>query len=123
MNKFSDIARTLFSFFNQFGVKAYPQNGVPEGTPFPYITYSVEEQDNWESGILQVLVYSKSNSYTEVTTIADKIMDQVSSGIKVPIANSGMFYMTKGSPFCQLINATDEVYNKSVLINIEYKNY
>lgn len=122
MGSLNNVAKTLYNFFNTFG-NAYVRNTVPEGTKFPYLTYSLETEDYFTSGLMQVIVYSKSFSLWEITEIADKITDKIKHGFKLPLADGGYIYLMEGSPSCQFINDTDDITLKTALINIEYRLY
>ena len=122
MGIMTNLAKTLYGFFNQFGV-AYVNNSVPSGTSYPYYTYSLETEEYFTSGILQVLAYSKSYSFVEITEMSDKITDLLKDGYKLELVGGGYILMNLGSPSCQIISDIDDNSLKSALINIEYRIY
>ena len=122
MGIMTNLAKTLYGFFNQFGV-AYVNNSVPSGTSYPYYTYSLETEEYFTSGILQVLAYSKSFSFVEITEMTDKITELLKDGYKLELVEGGYILMNLGSPSCQIISDIDDNSLKTALINIEYRIY
>lgn len=115
--KFTEVAKTLNSYFNQFG-NAYLENNVPKDAKRPYITYSLSVTEELEDGLLQVKIYDNSKSIVKVSEITDKISDSIGYGI-LEQAETGNIYLRKGSPFAQYINEDNT--ELSVYINIVYK--
>lgn len=117
MGRFTDIAKTLNVYFNQFGA-AYLENNVPGNATRPYITYSLSDTDEFEDGLMQVKVYDNSTSILKVSEITDNIGESLGYGVLVP-AEKGNIYLRKGSPYAQYINEDNT--ELSVYINIIYK--
>lgn len=116
MGKFTNISKTLYSYFSQFG-SAYIENSVPVGTPFPYITYSLSYDDNFEDNLIQARIWSKSTSMVQVATIADTIATDIGKGKTINCSEGGTMWLKTGSPFQQFIS-DDDITIKSIYINI-----
>lgn len=97
----TEAMKAMLKFFSQFGVPAYPENGVPSDAVLPYITYSPVTTPWDEDAITQVRVWDRSTSYTRVCGIVDKISGSIGDGITVP-TGSGYLYMYKGNPWSQM---------------------
>lgn len=119
----TNVAKTLYEFFNQFGT-SFVSNSVPSGTEYPYITYTLETEGYFNTGIMQVMVYDKNYSFVKVAEIADSIINKIKGGYKLPIKNNdGIIYLENGSPNTQIINDINDITLKTILINIEYRMY
>lgn len=99
MGKVSNYIKTLYKFFNKFG-DAYVQNAVPTGAKKPYLTYTVDMDDYFKDGVLQVTIYTNSNLFLEVSEIAEKILDEIGHGYKLNMEEGGYIYLKpNGMPF------------------------
>lgn len=120
MGKYTDISKTLNSYFNQF-CSSYLKNNVPKNAKKPYLTYTVQEGQEFEDNIIQVMIYSDSKSVTEVATIADSIGDNLGEGITINAIGTSFttMYLRKGTPFAQGMN--DDTTGMCIYINIIQK--
>lgn len=117
MGKYTDIAKTLYSYFNQF-CPAYAKGNIPNNAKRPYLTYTIDDMPNYEDNIIQVMVYTEGKSLSKVAEIVDKIETSLGEGITIK-ANGTSFstmYLRKGSPFAQYMN--DDDVEISAYINI-----
>lgn len=117
MGKFTNLSKTLYSYFNGFGASAFLENTVPVGTPFPYITYTLSYQDEYEDNLVQARLWTKSSSMIQVADLTDKIETNIGNGITIKGADGGTIWLKKGSPFAQFIT-DDDITLKIVYINI-----
>ena len=107
MGNFTNLTKTLYSYFNSFGVSAYLDNSAPTGATFPYITYTLNYEDGYIDNLIQVRIWTKSTSLVQLTTLVDKIGDNVNNGITINGADGGTIWIKKGSPFAQFIPEED----------------
>lgn len=117
MGKYTDIAKTLYSYFSQF-CPCYAKGNIPNNATRPYITYTVDDTPEFEDNIIQVMVYTETKSLSKVAEIVDKIEESLGEGITIK-ANGPSFtsmYLRKGSPFAQYTNDDDT--EMSAYINI-----
>ena len=121
MNTFLNQAQLLYEFFSDI-CPAYLQNTVPDGTEFPYLTYTLDNVD-WEtSNIIQVKIYTKEQGVKGVVTLADKLANKIGQGITIDKEGT-YIYLRKGSPFLQFMVEDAKNYIKSVYSVIEYNVY
>lgn len=121
MGKFSNLAKSIYNFLSPIA-PAFLENSVPAGTPFPYITYSLNSEDWFNEGLMQVRIWTKSSSLVQVSDLTDKLEDIIGNGIAVKLVGGGTIYIYKGSPFAQFVS-DDDISIKTVYINLNYKLY
>lgn len=110
----------LISFFNSI-VPSY-RNIAPTNAEFPYMIYTIEAEDFTEKSLLNLIVYSKSSSYLELSKIIEKIEQELpyNQG-KILDTNSGNIAIFRGSPFIQDYPQDNDLI-KAIYINIEVMN-
>lgn len=121
-------ARMLQAFYGSFGLRAYPEDSVPErdenGNELmpPYITYQVSVPD-WRSNTLHhARVYDRSFSLENVSKKADEIATAIGEGITLK-SEDGYITLAPGQPFMQY-QPTDEMDEiKIVYMNMEMGGY
>ena len=116
MGKFSNVMGTLYSYFNGF-LPAYIENQVPEGATFPYITYSIAFENEFEDNLIQARIWTKENSTTDLRKYSDLIADDIGYGKIVNCKEGGNLWLKAGSPFMQFVSDED-ITIKSNYINI-----
>lgn len=108
MDKFTNITKTIFSFFRSLGYEVYLDNNVSENATFPYITIRYEIDDFGVDSLLQGQIWDKAQSRENVNKVSDELLTVINTGIKVRIVNDrGYLYLRKGSPFIQPITETE----------------
>lgn len=127
------MAKTLAEFFNQV-CPAFIQNNIPteiynpdtgKGEPvgYPRLTYTLELEDYFVDGNMQVRIYTKESGLKKVAELTDKLDELLGEGVSLQLKEGGFLYLRQGSPFNQFI-IEDETQNiKSSYINITYQNY
>ena len=80
------------------------------------MTYSVEIPNFEEEGNIIVRIYNKGSGLIPLFEIADLINLEIREEGTVIGNEEGMIYLTKGSPFCQVV--TDDLNNASLYINL-----
>lgn len=114
MGKFSNISKTLYSYFNSF-LPSFLEEKVPIDTKYPYGTYSLSFDDNFDDNLIQFRIYSKSTSMAEVAKYADMVAENIGKGVLIECSEGGKLWIKAGSPFQQFM--PEENIN-SVYINI-----
>lgn len=99
-------SKALYQFASGYGWEAFPEYGVPKGAEFPYITYTLQEEQ-WDTvGMLQMRLWYKGSDYNTINEKVDEISQDIESGKEI-MTDSGILYIYKGSPWCQ-IQPSDE---------------
>lgn len=110
MRSFTNITKTLFTFFNSLGYEVYLEGKVSESAKFPYITLSYQLEDFGVDSLIQGQIWDESYSRETVNRISDELLTIIQNGIKIrTTGDEGYLYLRKGSPFIQPINDTGQL--------------
>ncbi len=104
-----DVA--LQSFFESFGLTAYPSSSVPEDTVFPWLTYDPVFSD-WDGEPVSITVnlWYRTESERIPNAKAFEIEKAISKGGKTVPCDGGFIWIKKGMPFVQsLKDETDDL--------------
>lgn len=119
MNK----AQAIHSFWSSFGLPAYDQSTVPDGTGgavMPYITYEVKEDDLGNDLGLTASLWYRSSSWEAITLKSNEIAQRIKEILPIKI-DSGYVWIKRGSPFAQRMSDTDDGVRRILIsITVEY---
>lgn len=121
MGKFSDLATGIYDLLNPIA-PAYLEGLVLPGTPYPYITYTLNNEDMFQEGLIQVRIWTKSKFLIQVAELTDELEEIIGNGVTIKLSGGGSIYFYKGSPFAQFVS-DDDISIKTVYINLNYKLY
>lgn len=108
------------SFFESFGIPAYPSASVPtsgsEKPTFPYITYTASTDSGLERTIVNASVWYRSESWAGLNAKVNTISQYVGTGLTVECDGGGII-IRKGSPFAQPMgDDSDNMIKRKILI-------
>lgn len=107
----------LQTFFDGFGIPAYPSTSVPEEAALPYLTYT-PMFDSWGGQLaLTVNLWYRTSSEAVPSAKAQEISDALSGG-KYISCDGGALLLTRGSPWCQSLTDDTDATIKRRYINI-----
>ena len=112
----------LQGFFGSFGLKAYPEDSVPNDAKLPYITYTAVEPEWRTSAMLQARVWTRSTSFAPMNGIVSEILSRVGEGVMIP-AGSGHICIRPGSPLAQPMPMPGEPELKVAYLNFQLNSY
>lgn len=126
------MAKTLAEFFNQV-CPAFIQNNIPdsiydpstgqnEPVGYPRLTYTLETEDYYVDGNMQVRIYTKESGLKKVAELTDKLDSLLGEGVSLQLKEGGYLHLRQGSPFNQFIIEDEKEQIKSAYINITYQN-
>lgn len=111
--------QALNNFWNSFGIPAYDENTVPDDATLPYITYSASEDDFGRPVSLRASIWYRSKSWNDITAKMDEISDHITRGGIMVKYDNGAIWITKGSPFAQRMNDSEDDSIRRIFMNIE----
>lgn len=112
--------KTLYQFFNGFGVPGYPDTAVPDDTVMPYLSYSVQ-LGGWDDlpVLLTVKIWYHTESEAVPTQKAQEIMNAIGNGgVQLP-CDGGCIWLTLGQPRCISFSHESDHTIKGRQLNIE----
>ncbi|MEG2229941.1 MAG: hypothetical protein RRY22_04115 [Bacilli bacterium] len=112
-----EIAKALFKYWNSFTIPAYVENNVPEEARLPYITYTLGKNDYLSSGLMQVRVWYKTQSFKPINAKVDEILAGIDNGVILHL-KTGYINIYKGTPEVQF-QPSDDQSIKIAYINLE----
>ena len=108
----------IYSFYSGFGLPAYDENTVPEGSALPYITYSVSTDSIGNMVILSASLWYRSTSWGAIQDKADEIAAAIGYGGKMIKIDNGYLWLVKGSPFAQRMSEPSDKMVRRIALNI-----
>lgn len=108
----------IYSFYSGFGLPAYDENTVPEGSALPYITYSVSTDSIGNMVILSASLWYRSTSWGAIQDKADEIAADLGYGGKIIKIDNGYLWLVKGSPFAQRMSEPSDKMVRRIILNI-----
>lgn len=106
------------SFFESFGLNAYPATSVPTGSDapsFPYITYNAPTDSDLGRTAVSASVWYRTTNWTQLNSKVRQISESVGSR-KVLECDDGAIIVRKSTPFAQpLGDDSDNMIKRKVL--------
>lgn len=102
----TDVYTALYTFFSGIG-NAYVEGNVPDSAVLPYLTYEISIPKWNDKTLIGVNCYSRSSGFSEVTTLAQSVLDAVGTGVRLDLGSNSYIILYKGSPLLQEIVEED----------------
>lgn len=115
MASIRSVARSVNSFLSNIA-PPFLENNVPDNAAFPYLTYTLSSEEFGKEGMLQIRIFTKSTSTTQVGDLTDKLESLVRQGTVLKL-DDGTIWLYKGSPFAQYITEENNVKSCYILLN------
>lgn len=105
------INRTLYTYFNSFGIPAFLEDSIPVGQELPYITYSPVIPDGWGdlSAFHARVWYPSKDGRAPVLQMVDKIADSLQGSLCLT-CDGGAILLRRGDMWAQPMDNTPEGY-------------
>ena len=101
-------AEALYTFFASFGLPAYAADFVPDGAPFPRITYGLVTGDYGAEHSVPASLWYRTDTLTGIFAMVDRIAETVGlGGVKLP-CDGGHIHLYRGTPWAQLLRDPDD---------------
>lgn len=109
------------SFWSSFGVPAFEEHSVPDGTAFPYITYESAMSTFHNIVSITASIWTKSTSWESADTIANSI-EQYIKTMGCPEIDGGRYRVYIGmTTFAQKLNDPNDDQIKRILLNVNFE--
>lgn len=115
-----DKHQALYAFWSSFGLPAYDQYTVPDGTALPYLTYEDVTDSLGNVVNMTASLWYRDNSWTAISRKAQQIADTIEAmyPITLPL-DTGRVYLTRGRPWAQRMNEPDDSGIRRVVLNLQ----
>ena len=101
-------AEALYTFFASFGIPAYAADFVPDGAPFPRITYGLVTGDYGAEHSVSASLWYRTDTLTGMLAMVERIAETVGlGGVKLP-CDGGHIHLYRGTPWAQLMRDPDD---------------
>lgn len=108
-------------FWSSFGVPAYEEHSVPDGAPFPRITYE-SATSVFESLVsITASIWVRSTSWKDADALADAIEEHIKR-MGCPEINKGRYRVYIGdTTFAQKMDDPNDDQIKRIIINVTFE--
>lgn len=113
---------TLYKFFSQFGIPAYPNTAVPDKAVFPYLTYELQTAYFGDGDqYITIQLWYKTDSESLPNAKANEIAAVIGRG--GVMLESGI-WVKRGSPWCVAANTENDktIKLRQLNVTLEYLN-
>ena len=110
------------SFFESFGLSAYPATSVPTGSDapsFPYITYTAPTDSDLGRASVSASVWYRTTNWTQLNAKVREISEAVGDK-KVLECDEGGIIVRKASPFAQPFGDDSDNMIKRKVLTFEF---
>ena len=111
----------LYKFFSLFDIPAFPQNSVPDGTSFPWLTYELKTGYFGDIYSCAVNLYFHTDSEKQPNEKAKEIGDKIGmGGIQIPY-DGGTIWITRAEPWCtSLVEEDTSIKHRQLMTELEF---
>ena len=113
----------IYAFLSSFGIPAYASTSVPDGRPFPYLTYDLVLND-WDGGeaVMVVNVWYRTESEAIPNAKVREVYQAIGDGGVTLPCDGGMLWLKRGTPWAQAVSdgTDDKVKRRYLNIDVEY---
>lgn len=113
---------SIQSFFESFGLPAYPAISVPTGEDapeFPYLTYIVSTDADLGRTSVSASVWYRTENWTALNAKVDAISREVGAGTVLE-CDDGAIIVRKGSPWAQPMGDDSDNMVKRKILTFEF---
>lgn len=110
--------QALDQFWSGFGLDAYDETAVPDGTKTPYITYNVVTDSLGSPVAMSASLWYRSTSWAAITEKAKEIAAYIGRDGRRIRYDGGVLWVKRGTPFAQRMSDEDDTIRR-IYINIE----
>lgn len=113
-----DKSQAINAFWNSFGIPAYDEYTVPDGTSMPYITYEASFDAVNMDVPMTASVWYRSSSWEDISIKVDQISQKIGYSYYIKAVDGGYMVVKRGNVFAQRMNDPDDSDVRRILISI-----
>jgi hypothetical protein len=109
------------NFWSGFGVPAYEEHSVPDGAPFPYITYEAATSVFESLVSITASIWTRSTSWAQADALANAIEHHIKD-MGCPIIDGGRYRVYIGdTTFAQKMDDPNDDQIKRIVLNVTFE--
>lgn len=113
-----DKSQAINTFWNSFGIPAYDEYTVPDGTSMPYITYNASFDAVNMDVPMTASVWYRDSSWENISKKVEQISQTIGYSYYIRAINGGYMVVKRGNVFAQRMNDPDDLDVRRILISI-----
>lgn len=113
-----DKSQAINTFWNSFGIPAYDEYTVPDGTSMPYITYNASFDAVNMDVPMTASVWYRDSSWENISKKVEQISQTIGYSYYIKAINGGYMVVKRGNVFAQRMNDPDDLDVRRILISI-----
>ena len=113
-----DKSQAINTFWNSFGIPAYDEYTVPDGTSMPYITYNASFDAVSMDVPMTASVWYRDSSWENISKKVEQISQTIGYSYYIRAIDGGYMVVKRGNVFAQRMNDPDDLDVRRILISI-----
>lgn len=113
-----DKSQAINTFWNSFGIPAYDEYTVPDGTSMPYITYNASFDAVNMDVPMTASVWYRDSSWENISKKVEQISQTIGYSYYIKAINGGYMVVKRGNVFAQRMNDPDDLDVRRILVSI-----
>lgn len=113
----------IHSFFNSFGVPAYPSTRVPDDVVFPYLTYEPTMASKGNTTRPRVCLWFYGDSEVEINALAERIIDFLKDGHSIAVDGGNIVIHFTESWQGLTDQASEKISGRFTNLSIDFNTY
>ena len=113
-----DKSQALNTFWNSFGIPAYDEYTVPDGTSMPYITYDTAVDAVGTDIPMTASIWYRDSSWEAISKKADEISQRISYSYYISSVNGGYIVVKRNNVFAQRMDDPSDDGVRRIIISV-----
>lgn len=113
-----DKSQAINTFWNSFGIPAYDEYTVPDGTSMPYITYNASFDAVNMDVPMTASVWYRDSSWENISKKVEQISQTIGYSYYIKAIDGGYMVVKRGNVFAQRMNDPDDLDVRRILVSI-----
>lgn len=113
-----DKSQALNTFWNSFGIPAYDEYTVPDGTSMPYITYDTAVDAVGTDIPMTASIWYRDSSWESISKKADEISQRISYSFYIIAIDGGYMVVKRNNVFAQRMDDPSDDGVRRIMLSV-----
>lgn len=113
-----DKSQALNTFWNSFGIPAYDEYTVPDGTSMPYITYDTAVDAVGTDIPMTASIWYRDSSWESISKKADEISQRISYSYYITAIDGGYMVVKRNNVFAQRMDDPSDDGVRRIMLSV-----